>query len=143
MFVIGEEYYFIGEDAERAQNTDIVQHAFLRSAEIWERFMPQALEFNHPMFPYFTAIAFQRAGEHKMAKGYFQIVIDRWPNYERRQHAMAMLAECYDVLKHKQEIANSEANKAIREIYTAMISDYPDVRATEAAKEWLIAFPDK
>ncbi len=143
IFLIGEEYYFMGADAEQVQDTTLAQHAFLQAVEIWEQFMPQALELKNPGFPYFTAIALQRAGKHNRAKDYFRIVIDRWPDYDRRQHAMAMLAECYDVLKHKQEIPISEANRAIREAYTAMIDDYPDSRGVELAKEWLIVHADK
>lgn len=143
MFVIGEEYYFMGEDAARAQNTALVRHAFRHAAEIWERFISKSPELNWPEFSYFTAIALQRAGDHKRAKDYFRVVIDRWPNYNRRQHAMAMLAECYDVLKYKQEIPISEANRAISEAYAMMVKDYPDARASELAKEWLIVHADQ
>jgi len=142
-FVIGEEYYFMGQAAEMAENELLKQRAFTNAASIWERCMGKMACQNNPEFPYFTALAYQRTGSHHLAKDYFQKVVVQSPDFERREHALAMLAECYDILKLKQHLPISEADRKLREVYLAIVKEYPASPAAELAKDWLVNHTEK
>lgn len=135
---ISKEYRELAELARMQNREQEMKEAFQNEIEILDNVTNNKEKSRHSADAfYYSACACQRMGEYQKAAQFYKKIAVDWPGYDRRWHALAMGAECYDVLKINGEIPISDADGEIRKIYTMLVNDYPDSPAVETAKDWL------
>lgn len=138
VFQIGEEYYFCGENAINEGDNEQAHKYYQRAISIWQKNRNEISDSLHKAHAeYYTALSYQRLGDYEEAIHSFRQTIDKWPGYKQRWHALSMIAECYDILKNKNIVPISKANRKIKNAYIEILKKYPNVPAVETAKSWL------
>ena len=65
-------------------------------------------------------------GEYVKAIEFFQKAADDWPDYEYAAKALYRIANCYEELKNKGALPESQVNPQIEQAYKAVVEKYPD-----------------
>jgi len=100
-----------------------------------------------PETPHVTACAYHYAGLCNRylnrldgATKYFQMVVDRWPEYEYAWHLQYLVGRTLDYRKESEEISASEADPMIKAAYEQLLVKYPSCPAARPARNWLTMY---
>jgi len=92
IFQIGEQYY---NKAFQMQNDGLEDEArdnFGKAVSVWERIITQMPSSDFaPHAYYFSGYCYSRLGEYEIAKEYYQMVVNNWPDFEHAREAMFMI----------------------------------------------------
>ena len=100
-----------------------------------------------PETPHATACAYHYAGlcnrclnRLDVATKYFQVVVDRWPEYEYAWHLQYLVGRTLDYRKESGEISASEAVSMIKAAYEQLLVKYPGCPAARSARNSLVMY---
>jgi tetratricopeptide (TPR) repeat protein len=76
---------------------------------------------------------YQKALEH------YQIVVDKWPNYQRAAHCQYMVGQLYSALQRSGKLSAAEAEPKIKDAYEKFLEQSTDVNkgTVFTAQKWL------
>jgi tetratricopeptide (TPR) repeat protein len=135
LFGIGEEYYYVAEDATRAGDPNGVIAAYQKALDIWETGMQRlSLDSYHgPNFAYYSGIACQQMGKYEQAIIYYQRVVEKWPEYDKAWFAQ------YRIAKYCEELAkqNKVSLDVVKAAYQLLKDKYPESVGAEVAVQKL------
>jgi len=127
------------EPRQNRQTTERAKEYFRKAIAEYEKIINQ-----FPEIPHTTAEAYHLAGEfyHRLgqnekALGYFQTVVDNWPEYQYAWLALFKVADTYKQLMRAGVVPGSEAEPAMKDAYERLLEDYPDCGAVRSAETWL------
>lgn len=113
MYAIGEQYYLMGQKAEREGDTVAAQAAYTKAIDVWQDHLTRLPEQKGSECAYLSAIAFQQMNDYEQAIRHYQQVVEQWPHYERAWNAQYQIACCYDQMCNKGIISRAEAREMI------------------------------
>jgi len=129
VFQLGEEYYYRAfVDPNKCQTVKSVED-INNAKDVWERIIaqcPQSESIGLQHANYFSAVCYRRLGQYDKAVGYYQKVVDNWPNYQYAWSAQCLIGECYEKLRNSGKLEEAQANAKIIQAYKAVIEKYPD-----------------
>lgn len=129
LFKIGDEYYKMAFVDPNKCKTIKSEENLNRAKGVFEKIIaqcPQSKSIGLQHANYFLAVSYRKLGKHDKAVGYYQKVVDKWPEYQFAWSAQCLIGECYEKLRSTGRLAESEANPKIVEAYKAVIEEYPD-----------------
>jgi tetratricopeptide (TPR) repeat protein len=138
IFVIGEEYYKKAFQCENERTTE-AKDSFQKAIAIWERIvteLPVQATYTALSY-YFAADCYCRLGQYEKAVGYYQKVVNNWPDYEYAWNALFLIGRSYEDLKESGVISKSQADPKIKAAYEQLLEKYPDCPAAKIAQRWL------
>jgi tetratricopeptide (TPR) repeat protein len=83
------------------------------------------------------AACYRKLGDLQKSTQYYQKVIDDYPLYKLRWHALAMLGQNYEKMKGNGLVSKSEADSKTAAAYQQLIDSYPDCKSANVANKWL------
>ncbi len=137
--MIGEQCYNKGLSMEKQGLVTEAAGDYEKAAKIWDKLID-----NLPACS-LTSEASCRAGDcyyYKVGKQQeaircFQKAVDNNPEYENAGHAQIMIGRCWEDLKNRGAVDNKEADEQINAAYKRVITNYPNSKAAEDAKQRL------
>lgn len=136
MFVIGEEYYFIAEEAS-AEEVQLIEKSYLNAVSLWQKHLQELPHNNNGMFAYYTGVALSRIGHDEDAMAYFQQVVERWPDFSKAWDAQLLVAQYIGRKSREGIISEKEAEEKMKNAYENIIRLYPGSPAVPIAQRWL------
>ncbi len=137
LFVIGEEYYLIGEKQLKEIGLSEGRAALQQAISIWQHVRAQSMDLLHQAHAiYYSADALRRIGAYKQAVVYYQQIVSRKPVYKKAWYAQYMIARCCEELAKENKITSGEVKAA----YQLVVDKYPDSPAAKIAASKLTLF---
>jgi tetratricopeptide (TPR) repeat protein len=133
VFVIGEQYYFMADEAVKANDPNQVKANYQKALAVWQRFEKAVPNHNSPLCAYYSGIVCQRLGQYEQALSHFQRVIAQWPQFDRAWFAQYQIALIYEK-NMKQGIVTADK---VKQIYQALLEKYPNCSVAQIAAEKL------
>ena len=126
IFTIGEEYYnraFVKEnEGQQAES----KASFRKAIAIWERIIKDLPPLAATAEAYhFSGCCYERLGEYEKAAEYYQMVVDKWPDYEYAWSAQFLIAACYEELARSGQIPKADAAAQICRACDKLLTNYP------------------
>lgn len=126
-FVIGEEYYYMAQDAAKVGDPNQVSKGlYAKALAVWQDFENAMPDHNSPQYPYFSGLICQKLGDYEQAMTYYQRVIKKWPGYEKAWHAQFMMTQCMDQLGYSGKIDSNEVGLAKESLYKDILRKDPN-----------------
>lgn len=126
-------------DPNQATVTQKAQEHFAAALGKWELIINRV-----PGTPEVTARAYDFAGlcnrylnRFDIAIKCFQMVADRWPEYEYAGHLQYLVGRTGEYLKESGQVAASEADPVIKAAYEQLLAKYPGCPGARSARDWL------
>jgi tetratricopeptide (TPR) repeat protein len=135
LFNIGEEYYYMAEDAAKTGDPNSINPAYQKALSVWQQFEQAMPNHNSPQSVYFSGIVCQRLGEFEQAVVYYQRVITKWPDYEQTWHARYMTAECAKLLVKAGKMDMAQANTIKRMLYQEILQKNPECPVADFVRQ--------
>lgn len=137
--VIGDGYY---NEALRMESEGLYEQArwyYQKTIVECERILTQLPETPYTTAEacYFVAVCHERMGEYADAIGYYQSLVDNWPDFEYTWNALFRIGCGYERLKQSGHIPESEADAIITNVYEQLIEEYPACKVASHARYWL------
>lgn len=130
LFVIGEEYYLLGEKQLQDTEHSRGQAALQQAIDVWQPVRAQSADTLHQAHAlYYSADALRRIGAYEQAISYYQQIISQIPAYEKAWYAQLMIARCYEELAKENKVSSED----VRTAYQLVIDKYPDSSAAKIA----------
>jgi len=146
VFSIGEQYWQqafsergqAGHEQDPNGKSIPTEVNFKKALAVWKRVIKE-LPASHVTMDahFFSAECYYQLGQHEEAIEYYQKVVDNWPYYEYAWHAHFLIAICFEELEESGRISKEDAAMQIIRTCERLLSDYPDCRAVEAARDLL------
>jgi len=138
VFVIGEQYYNKAFIYKKEGLDTEARGCFEKALAIWESITELPPNAVYPAQAYlFSGECYCRLGQHQTAIGYYQKVVDDWPDYENRWYALFLIGCGYEQLRDSGDVEKSLAKARIQAAYEWVLLEYPDCPAAKAADNWL------
>ena len=119
---LAEIYYKKGTDLQNEGLSDQAKDQFQKAIAIWEKNTNQTTDSDHRCLAYYhSALSYQYIKDHDKAVDYFNTIIEDYPLYERRWHALSMLAVLYEEMHQANKMPQEAANTKIREMYQEIL----------------------
>jgi len=128
IFTIGEQYCLVAFQDETDEPNEHTKRLFQKPITIWERMIAE-LPYSDliPYAYYYSAVCYRKLGEFEKAVEYFQKAESDLPDDdEYAAKAQFRIGNCYEGLRNKGILPESEANSLIEKSYKAVIEKYPD-----------------
>jgi tetratricopeptide (TPR) repeat protein len=138
VFQIGEEYYFLAEQAVLKGDLQKAKDNVQRSLAIWEKsrnVLSDPLHQSHAA--YYSAVACGYIGDYKKALYFYKEVVSRWPNYDQAWHAQYMIVDCAEKLAAKGEMNSAEYETLKKTIYSELLTKYPGSPVSVAVRKYM------
>ncbi|MBN1974575.1 MAG: tetratricopeptide repeat protein, partial [Sedimentisphaerales bacterium] len=118
-----------------------VKKYYTKACVAWERIIQDLPESDK------IAQAYRFAGEcygvlgqsDKMIENY-QIVVDKWPQYNLAWHLQFMIGRHYEMVKRNGKMTESEADTIIKQAYERLIQNYPNCPPAKGVIRWLDSY---
>ena len=96
VFVIGEEYYILAEEAFQVSNQKQAEPAYRKAVAVWEKNRSIPEDPKHQAHAaYYCGRVYQTLGEYEKAMDYYREVLEKWPTYEKIKGVEYGLILCY------------------------------------------------
>ena len=86
---------------------------------------------------FFSGEAGSHIGEYEQAKGYFQKVVDMWPEHTLAASAQYRVGQTYKFMMRDGQISYSEGRVRVKEAYEKVVENYPESYLAEWAAQWI------
>jgi len=142
VFLIGERYLnkALTLQAEGKQNQSSAY--FLKAIETYEKLINELPSSEIvPEACMAAAKCYHQLGDYEMSVQYYQKVADYYPDYPFVWHALAKAASGYGDLAKAGLMEKSEAQAKTKAAYEKLVTDYPDCKAANIARQWLSCHP--
>jgi tetratricopeptide (TPR) repeat protein len=141
VFVIGEQYYNLAFQCEKAGLSAKAKDKFQKAIEVWGRIITELSPSSTTTEAYyFSAACYRHLDQYETAIDYYQKVVNDWPDYQYAWNAQFMIARCLDRLARSGAISKADAAPIIRQACENLLNNYPDSMAVNAAtnlmKRW-------
>ena len=86
---------------------------------------------------YFAGVCLQRIGDYDAASRYYQMLLERWPDFEYAWNALFQIARMHDTQVKEGSLSVVEADPVIAQAYQTLLRQYPTCQGARHAKRWL------
>jgi tetratricopeptide (TPR) repeat protein len=141
---IGEQYWAqaLSELGKAGHGKDLNENTseyFKKALAVWERIIRELPPSIITAQAYhMSAECYRYLGQEEKAIEYYQKVVDNWPEYQYAWHTQFLIALLFDELEDSGRISQKEAAIQITRACERLLSDYPDCRAVNAARDLLV-----
>jgi tetratricopeptide (TPR) repeat protein len=135
MFHTGRSHYKQAVENKAKGRGEQSREYVYKAITVWERLIGEFPSSPEVAQAYYNlAICYgQFLADYHKSIGYFEKVIDNWPNSGRANVARYYVGKYYEILKRTGAIPASEANARIEEAYQAVVEHNPQSSAGRAA----------
>ncbi|MDD5010734.1 MAG: hypothetical protein PHQ00_01270, partial [Phycisphaerae bacterium] len=85
-----------------------------------------------------ASAGYQRLGNYSKAITYYDKILNGYSEYEYCWHIQFMVGQSYDEMLRAGQMTELQANAQIESAYRKVLKNYPDCKAANQAKKWLI-----
>ena len=129
LFTFGEEYYNSGLKQLEKGEQKKAEKNLRKTLVVWEKIantLPETMLFTKHA-RYFSGVCYRlKLNEPAKALEQYQIVAQKWPEYEHAWSAQTMIGACYRQMYNLGEISKEESDAGILNAYEAVMEKYPD-----------------
>lgn len=109
-----------------------------KAISLWQMNTDETIDAKHQYLAhYYSGVAYQHMGDYEKAAVNYEQSLNVGYEHERKWHALAMVAECYDMLRKQSKVSEEAAQIKIEESYRRLVRDYPDSPVANVAANWL------
>jgi TolA-binding protein len=135
LWAIAEEYYDLAFRYESEGLGAKTKEYFTKVINTGEGILKQWPDSSAgPEICYISAVCYERLDEYAKAVGYYEKVVDNWPDYEHAWKAQFLVAKMSKWLMLTGAISDSEADAAINTAYQRVLERYPDSPAAKVLR---------
>ena len=132
---IGLKYYRKGRLLLGTDNDKEVKNYYRKAINVWERIiyrLPRSAVTARAC--YVTAVCYsQELGEYITGIGYFQMIVNNWPDYQYAWHAQYFVGMYYSKLRNMGVLTAEKADPLIENAYKGVLEKYPESKSAVSA----------
>jgi tetratricopeptide (TPR) repeat protein len=138
LWAVGDEYYYLAFRYEKQGLDAKAKEYFAKVISLGETVRQQLRPSTTAAEAwFFSAECYYRLAQYEKAIGYYEKVVQNWPEYEYAWLAQHRVVKMYKWLLRAAVMSDSEADAAMKIAYEQLLAKYPDCPGAKSARTWV------